>query len=137
MLENINWRPWYNSLNKPEWTPNGEIIAIVWWILYPIIIITYSYVFYRAFFAQRRISKIVTIPFFINLVANFTFVFLFFVANNILYSTVDILIVLVTIIWGIVAIWPYKKIVALFLLPYLMWVFLVSILQVSLAFLNP
>lgn len=137
MQDSWNWKPWYDSLTKPTWTPSGEIIAIIWWILYPIIIISYSYVFYRAFFAQRRIPRHVAVPFFVNLFANLAFIILFFSVNNLWLATIDIFIVLITIIWSMLAIWQYKKIVALVLFPYLIWVLIALVLQLLILAMNP
>ncbi|MBI4079202.1 MAG: tryptophan-rich sensory protein [Candidatus Levybacteria bacterium] len=137
MQDGWNWKPWYEVLAKPSWTPSGEIIAVIWWILYPIIIISYSYVFYRTFFAQRRIPKHVTLPFAINLVANLMFIVLFFGAKDLLLSTLDIIIAFLTIPWSMFTIWQYNKLIALVLTPYLVWVFIATMLQISIMVMNP
>lgn len=137
MDDGWNWKPWYDALVKPSWTPNGEVIAIIWWILYPVIIITYSYVFYRALFSKRRIPKLVALPFLINLIANLMFIVLFFGAMNLLFSTIDILIVLGTILWSMQAIWQYNRKVFLLLIPYLLWIFIATTLQISIMVMNP
>jgi tryptophan-rich sensory protein len=46
-------------------------------------------------------------------------------------ATLDILIVLATIIWMVVAIWPQYRWVAVAQLPYLIWVSIATVLQVA------
>lgn len=64
----MDWMTWYNSLNKPEWTPAPKTIGTIWQILYPIIIVSFGYVFLQAY--KGKVSWYVTLPFAINLVAN-------------------------------------------------------------------
>ena len=37
----MTWIDWYNSLEKPSWTPAPATIGMIWQILYPIIIVTF------------------------------------------------------------------------------------------------
>lgn len=41
----MTWIDWYNSLWKPSWTPAPATIGLIWQILYPIIILTFGFVF--------------------------------------------------------------------------------------------
>jgi hypothetical protein len=43
------WMDWYNSLAKPSWTPAPSTISLIWMILYPIILISFGFVFVQAF----------------------------------------------------------------------------------------
>ncbi|MFO0892071.1 MAG: TspO/MBR family protein [Isosphaeraceae bacterium] len=63
--------PWYNSLAKPSWTPSPATIGTVWQILYPIILVTFLFVFVQA--GRGKIPARVALPFAINLVANLIF----------------------------------------------------------------
>jgi benzodiazapine receptor len=36
---------WYNGLAKPSWTPLPSTIVLLWKILYPIIVVTFGFVF--------------------------------------------------------------------------------------------
>ena len=44
----MDWLTWYNSLEKPSWTPAPRTIGTIWQILYPVIIVTFGFVFQRA-----------------------------------------------------------------------------------------
>ena len=39
------WLDWYNSLAKPTWTPAPATIGLIWQILYPVIVISFGFVF--------------------------------------------------------------------------------------------
>lgn len=125
---------WYNSLNKPSWTPSPETIGTVWTILYPIIIIINFIVI--KMLINKQISFIVALPFLINLVANLIFTPIQFGLRNFDLALLDILIVLITIIWSMLAIWPHKKVLALAFIPYLIWVVIASSLQAYITFKN-
>ena len=45
----MTWIEWYNSLAKPAWTPAPATIGLIWQILYPIILISFGFVFVQAF----------------------------------------------------------------------------------------
>ncbi|MGE0608315.1 MAG: tryptophan-rich sensory protein, partial [Pirellulales bacterium] len=42
------WLEWYNSLEKPSWTPAPATIGLIWQILYPIILVSFGFVFVQA-----------------------------------------------------------------------------------------
>lgn len=39
------WIEWYNSLAKPSWTPAPATIGLIWQILYPVILVSFGFVF--------------------------------------------------------------------------------------------
>lgn len=120
---------WYFKLNKPTWTPEPKTIGLIWSVLYPIIIITYGYVFYKVI--KSEIPAYILIPFIINVIANIIFTPILFRLKNLRLATLDILLVLVTIPITMYSIWTYNKYIALAQLPYLVWVSIASTLQIS------
>lgn len=128
------WQGWYDNLNKPAWTPGGDVISTIWTILYPIIFITYGIVFYKIY--KKKIPKKFIWPFLINLGANFLFTPILFGLKNLPLSTADILIVWVTIILTIKILWKKEKTLALLQVPYLIWVSIATYLQISITLLN-
>ena len=66
---------WYDNLAKPSWTPFPSTISLIWTILYPIIVISFGFVFVKAY--QGKVPRIVAVPFDINLVANLLFMPIF------------------------------------------------------------
>ena len=130
----MDWRPWYNSLTKPSWTPAPATIGLIWQILYPIILVSFGFVFVQAF--RRRLPWLVALPFAINLVANLIFTPIQFGLRNLPLASVDILIVWTTIIWMMIAVWRHYRWVALAQVPYLVWVSIATVLQLSITVMN-
>lgn len=132
--EAMSWVEWYNALIKPTWTPEPSTIGLVWQILYPIIFVTFGFVFIQAI--RRKIPWKVALPFVINLGANLAFTPIQFGLRSLFFAAVDILIVWATILWMIVAIWKYYRWVALAQIPYLVWVSIATVLQLSISWSN-
>ncbi|MCG6155317.1 TspO/MBR family protein [Rubinisphaera margarita] len=130
----MSWMEWYQSLAKPEWTPAPSTISLMWQILYPIIVITFGYVFVQV--ARRKWPVRVAIPFAINLVANLSFTPLMFGLQSLPLATIDILIVWSTIIWMMIVVWSSSRWIALVQLPYLTWVSIATVLQLSITAMN-
>lgn len=130
----MTWMVWYNSLAKPSWTPAPATIGLIWQILYPIIFVTFGFVFVQAI--RRKLPWLVALPFAINLVANLIFTPIQFGMRNLPLASLDILIVLGTIVWMIVAVWPHYRWVALAQVPYLIWVATATVLQLSITAMN-
>lgn len=125
---------WYQTLIKPTWAPPSWIFWPVWSILYIIIAISYGYVFYKFF--TWKLSWIVALPFILNLIFNFTFTPIQFWLRNNLFAAIDILLVLVTLIWAMFAIWPHFRWVVYANIPYLLWVTFATYLQLTITYLN-
>ena len=125
---------WYNTLAKPSWTPDPAFIGLMWQILYPIILLTFSFVFIQAL--RKKIPAKVCIPFVVNLIANIAFTPIQFGLRNLPLATLDIIILWGSIIWLMIAIWRYYRVVALLQLPYLAWVSVASVLQILITLMN-
>ncbi|MFA5855673.1 MAG: TspO/MBR family protein [Candidatus Gracilibacteria bacterium] len=125
---------WYSTLIKPEWAPPSWLFGPVWTVLYVIIAISFGNVFWMA--VQKKIPLIVALPFALNLVANFAFTPIQFGLKNNLLAAGDILVVLGTLIWATVAIFPHAKWIAYAQIPYLIWVLFATVLQLTVTYLN-
>lgn len=130
----MNWLDWYNSLSKPSWTPAPATIGLIWQILYPIILVSFGFVFFQTI--RRKIPRKVALPFAVNLVANLLFTPIQFRLRNLPLASLDILIVWATIIWAAVAIWKHHRWVAVAQLPYFTWVSIATVLQLSITAAN-
>jgi len=125
---------WYSTLVKPSWSPPSWLFGPVWTFLYLIIAISFGTVFYKIF--NGKIPWLVAVPFILNLVFNFAFTLLQFGLKNNWLASVDILLVLGTLIWSLIVIWPHLRWVAIVNIPYLLWVLFATILQLSITYLN-
>lgn len=124
----------YLLLIKPTWAPPAWIFGPVWSVLYVLIAISFCKVFIMAF--EREIPLKVVLPFVLNLFFNFFFTFLQFVLKNNILAGLDILLVLATLIWAMIEIYPYKKWVMYLQIPYLIWVVFATVLQLTITYLN-
>ena len=125
---------WYSLLIKPSWSPPAWLFGPVWTLLYILIAISFGRVFILAY--QKKIALIIVLPFILNLIFNFAFTPLQFGAKNLVLASVDILLVLITLIWGMTAIYPYMKWITYIQIPYLLWVSFASVLQLTITYLN-
>ena len=125
---------WYDALRKPSWTPEPEFIGLMWQIIYPIIIVTFGFVFLQA--VRGNLPRTVALAFAINLVANLVFTPIQFGLRNLPLASVDILIIWGTIIWMVMSVWTYYRWIAFAQIPYFAWVSVASVLQLSITWMN-
>jgi benzodiazapine receptor len=130
----MDWMTWYNGLAKPTWTPSPATIGLIWRILYPIIILTFGFVFVQAF--RGKLPWLVALPFAINTIANLLFIPVFSGLRNLPLAAVDIVIVWSTITWLAVAVWPHYRWVTVAQVPYFVWVSIATVLQLSITRMN-
>ncbi len=125
---------WYQQLVKPSWAPPSWLFGPVWSVLYVLIAISFVAVFYKVI--TKKLPAMVALPFILNLVFNFAFTPIQFGLKNNLLAGVDILLVLTTLIWAMIAIYPRIRWVAYIQIPYLLWVSFATVLQLTITFLN-
>lgn len=125
---------WYLQLIKPFWSPPAWLFGPVWTFLYILIIISFGKVFLMFF--QKKVSFIVVLPFILNLIFNFAFTPLQFGLKNNFLAAIDVVLVLGTLIWAIIAIYPHVRWVAYIQIPYLFWVSFATVLQLTITYLN-
>lgn len=130
----MNSYNWYSTLIKPTWAPPSFLFGPVWSVLYTIIFFTFGFVFYK--FYKGQIPFAVALPFILNLIFNFSFTYFQFGIKNNLLASLDILLVLGTLIWALFAIWPYFRFVVYVNIPYLLWVSFATVLQLTITCLN-
>ena len=125
---------WYQQLAKPSWAPPSWLFGPVWTVLYVGIAVTFGTVFYSA--AKGRIPALVALPFVLNLAFNFAFTPLQFGLRSNMLAAVDILLVLGTLAWAILAVRPFAPWIAWAQIPYLLWVTFATVLQLSVTWMN-
>jgi tryptophan-rich sensory protein len=130
-METYNW---YSQILKPSWSPPAWLFGPVWTVLYVIIAITFGKVFLLAY--QKQIPVVVVVPFVLNIIFNLAFTPLQFGLKNNLLASLDILLVLGTLIWAMRAIYPYAAWISFLQIPYLLWVSFATVLQLTLTYLN-
>ena len=124
----------YRSYRKPSWAPPAWLFGPVWSVLYMLIAISFGYVGYEWYVGA--IPFIVVLPFVLYLIFNAAFTTILFGWRNFTLAAADVLLVLASLIWALVAIAPIVPWVAYINLPYLAWVSFASVLQITVTILN-
>ncbi len=133
----MNTYNWYSQLIKPTWAPPSWIFGPVWTVLYAIIAVSFCAVFYKSF--TGKLAWIVALPFVLNLIFNFAFTPIQFGLKNNLLASVDILLILGTLIWALYVLWhasPELRWVVYANIPYLLWGTFATFLQLTITYLN-
>lgn len=125
---------WYQQLAKPSWSPPAWIFGPVWTFLYVLIAVSFGTVFYKA--ATRKLPLIIALPFILNLIFNLAFTPIQFGLQNNYLAAFDIILVLATLIWAMVAIFPHSPWITYIQIPYLLWVTFATVLQLTITYLN-
>lgn len=137
---------WYLTLRKPAWAPPAWLFGPVWTVLYVIIAASFGTVFYKA--ATLQIPALVALPFVLNLVFNAAFTPIQFRLRSNALASLDILLVLVTLLWALFSIYATQLQqhistggsdllwIALVNIPYLLWVMFATVLQLRITYLN-
>ena len=129
-----NANNWYSTLLKPSWAPPSWLFGPVWTVLYAIIAVTYGTIFYKI--VKGELPRTLAIPLVLNLAFNFAFTYFQFGLKNNLLASIDILLVLATLVWALVIIYPRIKWIALANIPYLLWVCIATVLQLTITWMN-
>ncbi len=125
---------WYQQLIKPSWAPPSFVFGPVWTVLYIGIAISFGAVFMMA--VQKKITWMIALPFALNILFNVAFTPLQFGLKSNLLAAIDILLVLGTLMWAMVSIYPHAKWITYAQIPYLLWVMFATCLQLSITYLN-
>jgi len=96
--------------------------------------ISFGKVFVMLF--QNKIGFIITLPFILNIIFNLAFTPIQFGLKNNVLASIDIVLVLITLVWTMIAIFPFSKWISYLQFPYLLWVLFATILQLSVTYLN-
>ena len=133
----MNTQNLYSQLIKPSWAPPGWLIGSAWTVLYAIIAFSFGTVFYKAF--TKQIPWIVALPFVLNLLFNFAFPPIQFRLVNNFLASIDILLVVGTLVWALYVVWhnvPDLRWVVYVNIPYLIWGIFATTVQLAITYLN-
>jgi translocator protein len=132
--EDIVENEWYRQLVKPKWAPPAWIFGPVWLVLYLGILVTYGAAAFMV--ANSQISWFVFLPFALNIVFNLAFPFFQVSLRNNELALLDIVLVLLTLLWALLSIYPYAPWISWTNIPYLLWVSFATVLQSCITWLN-
>ena len=133
-LASIDARDFYASLERPGWAPPAGVFGPVWTLLYLLMAVAAWLVWRERGFARARGALGL---FIVQLGANALWSWLFFAWHRGAWAFADILVLLVLIVATLVAFWRIRKVAAVLLIPYLLWVMFATALNYSVWQLNP
>ena len=122
---------WYESLDKPAWTPPNWLFAPAWSLLYLLFAIAGWLVWKAAGFGPALVVWT------LNLLFNGAWSWLMFGRRQIGAALVDAVAMLVTIIAFMVLAWPASQTATWLFAPYLVWVAFATALNASILSRNP
>ena len=123
---------WYNSLIKPFLSPPDGVFLPVWTVLYITILI--SFILY--FINPNKNKKSGYIFFFVQLVLNLSWSFVFFKFKSISGGLIIIFLMGVFIFLTIKKFYSVSKVSGLILIPYFLWVLFAAYLNLGFLILN-
>ena len=124
---------WYSSLVKPSWNPPGSVFAPVWTVLYILMGTAAWLVWKKAGFASAKVPFVL---FFIQLVLNGLWSYLFFGAQQPMIAFFEIIVLWTMILFTLIGFWRISPRAGVLLIPYLCWVGFASALNYQLWRLN-
>ena len=124
---------WYASLNKPSFSPPNWIFGPVWTTLYILMGVSSFLIWKQNASKGRNLAMLV---YFIQLLLNFGWSFIFFYYKMIGAALIEILLLWSSILVMIVLFYKIKPAAAYINLPYLLWVSFAAVLNASYYFLN-
>jgi tryptophan-rich sensory protein len=124
---------WYQTLNKPFFTPPNWIFSPVWISLFILMGISLFYVLRRPDHPQFKKALIF---FFVQLMLNVLWSAAFFGLKSRFLGLVDIVLLWIAILFTILNFFKVSKFAGVLLIPYLLWVSFATLLNFSLWMLN-
>ena len=110
---------WYNTLNKPAFTPPSWVFAPAWTVLYLMIFLSFM------IFIMTKTTQDKTLGvglFLVQLILNFLWSPVFFYWKNITLSFVIIILLLGFLLMTIINFYKISKWSAILLIPYFLWI---------------
>ncbi|WGI18053.1 tryptophan-rich sensory protein [Methanonatronarchaeum sp. AMET-Sl] len=125
--------PWYQELTKPELTPPGSLISIIWIILFALMGIAIWLIWKKS--TQQNVRTPVTL-FIIQFIFNILWSAIFFGLQSLTGGMITITILWITILLTIISFYQIDKKAAILMTPYIIWVTIAAALNLSLLMLN-
>jgi benzodiazapine receptor len=126
--------PWYQSLDRPPWTPPGWLFGPVWTALYFAMGIAAWLVWRRAGFRAARTALIL---FAIQLILNAAWTPTFFGAQRLDLALVVIIALDIAVVATTLAFRRHDQRAAWLMIPYLAWLLFATALNAAFMVLNP
>ena len=124
---------WYQSLEKPSWTPPDAVFGPVWTVLYILMAVAAWLVWKRSGWTAQRAPLTL---WGVQLVLNSLWSIFFFGMRNPALGLMEIIVLWLAILATLIAFWKVSPLAGGLMLPYLAWVTYASALNYSIFRLN-
>lgn len=124
---------WYKGINKPSFNPPSWVFGPVWMLLFSLMGIALYLVWVAP---SSKVRTIALVIFGIHFVLNVLWSYLFFGANNPLWSLIEIFVLLVFIVVTGIYFYMINHFAGYLFIPYFLWVSFASFLNYSIWSLN-
>ncbi|MBP8933673.1 MAG: tryptophan-rich sensory protein [Candidatus Atribacteria bacterium] len=125
---------WYETLQKPSFTPPGWLISLIWIFLYTIMGIAF-YLIWKKSYIKKGISS-AQVFFFVQLLLNVLWTLVFFGFQFPLGGIYTIILLWVFILITAIKFFFINRVAGYLMIPYLIWVSFASILNAYIVQLN-
>ncbi|MFA5293104.1 MAG: TspO/MBR family protein [Phycisphaerae bacterium] len=129
-----NSSQWYQSLEKPAFTPPSYVFGPVWTVLYLLIGVS-AFLVWRKGIANAA-GRTAAAAFILQFIFNAAWTLIFFGIKQPLIALGDIVMLWLAIIAMIVSFRKVSTLAAVLLVPYIMWVSLAVVLNAAICILN-
>lgn len=124
---------WYKGIDKPKFNPPSWVFGPVWTLIFSLMGIALYFVWISP---SSQIKNIALIFFGVQFLFNILWSYLFFGAHNPLFSFIEILFLLLSIIFTGIYFFRVNSFSGYLIIPYFLWVSFASILNYFLWRLN-
>lgn len=124
---------WYNTLNKPPFTPPASYFPMAWGILYTLMTIAFFVILSKPHSQNKYIAVNL---FLFQLILNFTWSYVFFEMKSIRLALLDVIFLFIILIFTIIYFFKLSKLAGILLIPYLLQVIFAIYLNLGIAILN-
>jgi tryptophan-rich sensory protein len=127
--------PWYQALEKPDWTPPDPMFPMAWTLMYALIVVS-AVTAWRAA-PDSAVSERIVSLFALNGFLNITWSLLFFRLQRPDWAFYELIALWLSIVALIIYCGRYSRGASLLLVPYLGWVSMAGALNWAVVQLNP
>ncbi|HTP56890.1 MAG TPA: TspO/MBR family protein [Candidatus Paceibacterota bacterium] len=128
----LTYQQFYSAVNLPAWAPPSWWFGVAWSIIYPLFIAATIVAVHL--WMKKRMPSAVLWALGINWIANLLFTPIELGLKPLWPASVDIVIVLASLIYVVGRAWRVSKPVVWLLVPYLVWGVFATALQLTIAF---
>ncbi len=125
-----------DTINKPPLSPPGIVFPIAWTILYALMGIGLARILLIKEAEEPRIRILAIVFFFVQLVLNLAWCFIFFHARSFGYALAELLVMLICVIAMTVLFRKLDAVAAALQIPYICWLCFAAYLNAGVVMLN-